>query len=179
MAQETKIKLRKKKLDDLFNDYAWRIDPDLAKFDARPPQVIPFNDFLASYVQEMTPSVDSCRFAIETLDGKQIGNCMYFNLDKKTGQVEIGIMIGNRDYWNQSYGTDAIKALLDHVFNNLPVTIVYLHTLNWNVRAHHSFYKCGFTACGFVMRDGYSFVRMETTRDRWLVNQNKKESASL
>lgn len=176
MIQGQKIRLRKKKLDDLLNDYAWRCDPDLARFDARPAQVIPFNDFLATYMQELTPAHDSCRFAIETEEGKQIGNCMYFNLDQKAGQVEVGIMIGDRNYWNHGYGTDAFKALVDHIFSTLDVTTVYLHTLNWNVRAQTSFIKCGFSPCGYVVRDGYNFVRMETTRSRWLLRQNKKEN---
>jgi RimJ/RimL family protein N-acetyltransferase len=174
--QGQKVKLRPKKLGDLINDYAWRCDPDLARFDARPLQIIPFPDFLASYIHELTPSFDSCRFAIETLEGKQIGNCMYFNLDQNAGQVEIGIMIGDRAYWNQGYGTDTIKALVDHIFNTISVTTVCLHTLNWNIRAQHCFTKCGFSSCGFLLRDGYSFIRMETTRSHWWAKQKPKES---
>lgn len=174
--QGQKIRLRLKKLDDLVNDYAWRCDSELARFDARPSQIISFPDFLVSYVQEMTPTVDSCRFAIETLEGKQIGNCMYFNLDHDAGQVEIGIMIGDRAYWNQGYGADAIKALVDHIFNTISVTTVCLHTLNWNVRAQHCFTRCGFSPCGFLLRDGHSFIRMETTRSLWWTNEKQKES---
>ncbi len=176
MIQGQKVRLRPKKLDDLINDYAWRCDPELARFDARPVQIIPFPDFLASYIQELTPSFDSRRFAIETFEGKQIGNCMYFNLDKNAVQVEIGIMIGDRAYWSHGYGTDAIKALVDHIFSTISVTTIYLHTLNWNIRAQYCFTKSGFKPCGFLLRDGYSFVRMETTRSRWEASRNSKES---
>jgi RimJ/RimL family protein N-acetyltransferase len=176
MIQGQKVRLRPKKLDDLVNDYTWRCDLELARFDARPLQTISFSDFLASYIQELTPSADSCRFAIETFEGKQIGNCMYFNLDQNAGHVEIGIMIGDRAYWNQGYGADAIKALVDHIFNTISVTTVCLHTLNWNMRAQHCFTKCGFYPCGFLLRDGHGFIRMETTRSRWWTGQNSKES---
>jgi ribosomal-protein-alanine N-acetyltransferase len=176
MTQGQKVRLRPKRLGDLVNDYAWRCDQELAHFDARPPLAVPFNDFLASYIQELNPSAESCRFAIETPEGKQIGNCMYFNLDHKIGQVEIGIMIGDRTYWNQGYGADAVNALVDYIFNSITVTKVCLHTLNWNLRAQHCFAKCGFYPSGFLLRDGYSFIRMEITRSRWETRLKSKGS---
>lgn len=177
MIQGQRVRLRPKRIGDLVNDYAWRCDTGLALFDARLPLTTPFSDFLASYIQELNPSADSCRFAIETYEGKQIGNCMYFNLDQNMGQVEIGVMIGDRSYWNQGYGVEAINALLDHVFKSLSVTKVYLHTLNWNLRAQYCFAKCGFSPCGFILRDGHSFIRMEITHSRWQTHlDSKKES---
>jgi RimJ/RimL family protein N-acetyltransferase len=176
MIQGQKVILRPKRLGDLVNDYMWRCDLELARFDARPQLTMPFNDFLASYIQELNPSADSCRFAIETYEGKQIGNCMYFNLDQNIGQVEIGIMIGDRSYWNQGYGADAINALLDHIFSSITVTKVFLHALNWNLRAQHCFAKCGFYPSGFLLRDGHGFIRMEITRSRWQTNLNSKKS---
>ena len=53
-------------------------------------------------------------------------------------------MIGNRDYWGLGYGTDSVNALLGHIFTTTTLDRVYLHTLDWNVRAQRAFAKSGF-----------------------------------
>jgi hypothetical protein len=58
--------------------------------------------------------------------------------------------------------------MVDHVFSATSLKRLYLHTLEWNTRARHSFQKVGFLECGTVQRDGRSFVKMELTRERWM-----------
>ncbi|UCH50705.1 MAG: GNAT family N-acetyltransferase, partial [Chloroflexota bacterium] len=103
-------------------------------------------------------------FAIETPDGKHIGNCSYFNIDQTKNDVEMGIMIGERDYWNCGYGTDAILATLNHFFSQTRLKRVHLKTLNWNIRAQKCFQKCGFFPCGQVTYGDYTFILMEVQR---------------
>ena len=76
-------------------------------------------------------------------------------------------MIGDRDYWNQGYGTDVVNTLVSHVFSTTSLKRIYLHTLTWNLRAQKSFQKCGFVPLREVKRSGYEFLLMELTRDRW------------
>jgi RimJ/RimL family protein N-acetyltransferase len=38
---------------------------------------------------------------------------------------------------------------------------MFLHTLDWNVRAQRCFQKAGFVPRGLVQRDGRSFLLME------------------
>jgi RimJ/RimL family protein N-acetyltransferase len=76
-------------------------------------------------------------------------------------------MIGNRDYWNQGYGTDAMTTLVDFIFRHSGFKRLYLKTLEKNLRAQHSFQKCGFAPYGHLERDGYNFLLMELSRTRW------------
>ena len=76
-------------------------------------------------------------------------------------------MIGDRNYWNKGYGVDVISALLEHIFQETKVNRVHLKTLDWNARAQKCFQKCGFTPCGELTRDGYSFMLMEISRKDW------------
>ena len=76
-------------------------------------------------------------------------------------------MIGDRDYWNKGYGTEAINVLLDRIFTRTPMKKVYLNTLDWNVRAQKCFKKCGFTEFGRFERDGSIFLLMTLTREEW------------
>jgi RimJ/RimL family protein N-acetyltransferase len=112
------------------------------------------------------------RFAIDNLDGEHIGNCSYYNYDESRKETELGIMIGNRDYWNGGYGTDVISTLVDHIFNNTKLNRIYLKTLNWNDRAQKCFQKCGFNKYGESTRGKYNFILMEIFRADWKTNQS-------
>ena len=160
--------LREKKLEDAPTDYAWRVDEELSALDATTPLRMSYNSFLRLFEDELRYPVPwSKRFAVETFDEKLIGNCMYYDIDNSKGQAELGIMIGDRDYWNQGYGTDVVNTLVSHVFSTTSLKRIYLHTLTWNLRAQKSFQKCGFVPLREVKRSGYEFLLMELTRDRW------------
>ena len=163
-----KVILREKSVDDAQADYAWRVDEELARLDATRPLNMSYNDFLRYSKEEMNyPSPRSKRLAIDTLDGKHIGNCMYYDIDLRQGEAELGIMIGDREYWGKGYGTDSVNSLLDHIFTTTPITRVYLHTLEWNNRARSSFAKSGFREVKPVRRNGFDFIYMEVWRSEW------------
>jgi RimJ/RimL family protein N-acetyltransferase len=168
MIKGRKVMLREKRLSDAADDHAWRCDPELARHDAAPPSRLPFSEFAISYAEELRHSSPRRRrFAIDTLDGKHIGNCMCYDIDHKKREAEIGIMIGNQNYWNQGYGTDAITTLVRYAFEEAGLERLYLNTLDWNLRAQKCFEKCGFVPYRHLNRGGDHFVLMELRRS-WL-----------
>lgn len=172
MIDGEKVVLRNKRLSDADNDYMWQKDPELAWLDAAPPLDHMFEDYLADYESELLFTSDIRRpFAVETIEGKHIGNCVYYNIDKVNSETEIGIMLGDRQYWDKGYGTDTIKVLLNHIFRHTTLNRIYLKTLESNIRAHKCFQKCGFQPCGHLNKDGYRFLLMEINRDSWLEEQ--------
>lgn len=176
MIISSKVILREKNPADAWDDYAWETDPELARLDAAPPLSISYPWFLSEYTNELyRSSTTSHRFAVDTLDGKHIGNCSYYNLDETRGEVELGIMIGNRDYWNKGYGTDAVTTLVNYIFHQTDLNRIYLKTLDWNTRAQKSFQKCGFSSYGQMAKDGYNFVLMEIYRSRWHEQQTETQ----
>jgi RimJ/RimL family protein N-acetyltransferase len=162
-----RVVIREKRLQDAADDYAWRTDEEMARLDATRPISMSFDEFLKYSREELAyASPNSRRLAIDTLDGRHIGNCMYYDIDTKRGQAELGIMI-DREYWSQGYGTDTVDALLTHIFTTMSLQRVYLHTLDWNHRARRSFAKSGFSEMGNVRRGGLDFVLMEVNRSDW------------
>ena len=157
-----KVNLRPKRLQDAVDDYRWRQDVELCQLDAAITISCSFEEFLENYIEDLNSPGKSCRFAIATQDGKHIGNCSYFNIDETKKDAEMGIMIGDRTYWNRGYGADAILATLNHFFSQTSIKRVYLKTLNWNIRAHKCFQKCGFVPCGQINYGDYTFILMET-----------------
>ena len=170
--------IREKRIEDAPDDYSWRVDDELARLDATRPIRMSFEDFLRYSRDELVyTSSTSKRLAIDTHDGKHIGNCMYYDLDSVKMQAELGIVIGDRDYWSNAYGYDAVTTLLDHCFNEKMLERVYLHTLEWNKRAQRCFEKCGFTQVRPVRRMSHDFILMEVFREDWFAKAEERLAA--
>mgnify|MGYP004004134303 FL=1 len=162
------VVLRAKLFSDVDRDYAWRSDPELAELDATTPIRLWLDEYGRHYRDEINyPSPWSVRYAIETNDGVHIGNAMYYDIDRSKSQCELGIMIGDRDYWSHGYGTDAILTLLRSIFEEQALDRVYLHTLAYNERAQKSFRKSGFNDLESVHRDRRDFLKMEVFSVAW------------
>jgi len=174
----SKVILRDKSLSDARNDYRWQTTPDLVRLDATPLLSASYPTYLLDYISELrSPAPTKRIFAIETIDGKHIGNCVYYHIDETRGEAELGIMIGDRDYWDDDYGADAVTALVSHIFLETNLKRVYLKTLDWNQRAKKCFQKCGFSPCGYMVKDGHDFMLMELHRKQWKGSKREVKSA--
>jgi RimJ/RimL family protein N-acetyltransferase len=163
-----KVLIRQKRMSDASNDYTWRRDEELTRLDAAPILRIPFSSFLLDYHDEIRhESPRRRRYAIDTLDDQYIGNCMIYNIDTRKKEAELGIMIGNRDYWDNGYGVDAVNTLVNHTFETLNIDRIYLNTLEWNLRAQRCFRKCGFIPFKKQRRFSNTFIVMELLRSDW------------
>lgn len=172
-----KVRLRGKSLSDARNDYMWQSDLELAHLDAAPLLRVSFPIYLLEYTNQLHNSkVNRYPFAVETFDGKHIGNCTCYDINEAKGEAQLGIMIGDRNYWDKGYGTDALTAMVNHVFLNTNLKRIYLKTLEWNLRAQKCFEKCGFMPCGQLHRNGQIFVVMEIRREQWAKQRGQGES---
>jgi len=163
-----KVRLREKKLSDVRNDYKWQADPELARLDAAPALIMSFSLYLLDYASSLH-EMNYNRFplAVETIDGRHIGNCTFYDIEGKKGEAQVGIMIGERDYWDKGYGADTINTMAEHAFLTTSLNRLYLKTLEWNARAQRCFAGCGFRAYGHLHRDGCDFILMELNREDW------------
>jgi len=98
-------------------------------------------------------------FMIEVrVDSEQwmgIGNCGFHKLDWRVRKAEFGIAIGEKAYWNQGYGSEAVGVLLDHGFNTLNLNRISLLVYEYNRRAIRAYQKAGFTHEGRQRRAHY------------------------
>ncbi len=161
------VRLRIKQVDDAERDFEWRRDPELAAYDAARPLRVSFNTFLSTMTEELRyPTSHRRTFAIEDLEtDTHIGNVMYYGYDHRENEAELGITIGDRDFWSRGYGTDAVRTLIDYLFVDLGIHRLYLHTLAWNYRAQRCFEHAGFQLVRHVNRGGHEFILMDITED--------------
>lgn len=88
-------------------------------------------------------------FAIEDIKTKKyIGGCGIQEVSWLVRKAEVGIMIGDKNYWGKGYGTDAMKVLLKFIFQNMNINKVKLNVFSFNERAIKSYKKCGFKVEG-------------------------------
>ncbi len=82
-------------------------------------------------------------FAIEA-DDKVIGVCALMEFDQTARTCTLGIAIGERAYWGEGYGRDAVSTLVDYGFRHLNMHRIWLGVLASNKRAIRSYKSCGF-----------------------------------
>ena len=75
---------------------------------------------------------------------KLIGNSNFFTIDWRNRSGEIGIFIGDRDYWNQGYGTEVVRLVLQHGFSTLNLHRIFLRVHADTQRAIRLYEKIGF-----------------------------------
>ena len=90
---------------------------------------------------------------IETKEGVYIGQISLHKIDWKNNNAELGIIIGNKEYWSKGYGTEAIKILLHHAFNQMNLYKIYLRVFEFNQRGIRCYEKCGFKKEGKLRKN--------------------------
>jgi len=116
---------------------------------------------------------------IETLEGRPVGHLALLQMDPHHKRAELAISIGEKDCWSRGYGTDAIRAVLHHGFEDLRLRRIDLHTDADNARGIRCYEKCGFVREG-VMRERrlrygkpLDMVLMAVLREEWQVDSEQ------
>jgi RimJ/RimL family protein N-acetyltransferase len=91
-------------------------------------------------------------FTIIAPDGEPVGRIDYDIMDERNRSCELGILIGEEQARNKRYGSDAIIALLRHLFRDRNLHRVWLTVLAWNERAIRTYRRIGFVEEG-TLRD--------------------------
>ncbi|MGM0365625.1 MAG: GNAT family N-acetyltransferase [Actinomycetota bacterium] len=156
---ETKIVGRKtiiRKLEerDLDKSLLWLKDPEVNKYLSQ--------DFAGlnkqqedEWYQFMKRSKNDLAFAIETTTGRYIGNCALHKINWFRKTAEFGIVIGEKNYWNKGYGTEAVKIVISYATRKLKLRSIVLNVYEYNKRAIKAYQKCGFLLKKILQKDHY------------------------
>ncbi len=112
-------------------------------------------------------------------DWVHIGNTGLHDVDLVNRTAEFGIVIGEKEYWNRGYGTQATRLMLKHGFENLNLNRIYLEVFETNPRAMQTYLKAGFTREGVfrqaIFKNGryIDAIFMSILQSEWM-ETNKK-----
>ena len=168
-----RIVLRRHRPDQFPSVLRWYRDPELARltrFQIGPVSEEEVRHFFT--IRLLSP--DSFAYAIHLRATERlIGTTTFSALDADNGSVLFHITIGERDCWNQGYGTEATELMLGHAFDRLGLHRVALSVFEFNPRAIRAYEKAGFAIEGrareAVWRDGrfWDEVHMGVLADEW------------
>ncbi|MBE7512709.1 MAG: GNAT family N-acetyltransferase [Anaerolineales bacterium] len=89
---------------------------------------------------------NSAFFSIRTIEeDRLIGFCSLFLIEWKNRSCFMGVGIGERGYWGQGFGSEAVDLLVGYAFRELNLNRVGLYVFDHNVRARRAYEKVGFT----------------------------------
>lgn len=139
------VRLREYKQEDVKLAYKYINDPEiLLNLGFGIPYPISLEKE-QEWFDNQSKNKDTYNFAIESLeDVTYIGGCDIKWVYWKNSTVEVGIFIGNQQFRGKGYGTDAMKVLIDFLFNQANINRIQLSTYSFNQRAYKSFKKYGF-----------------------------------
>ena len=143
-----KVRLRAFREDDLKNSVAWLNNPAVTRYllHMRPWSLVEEKAWLDRVMKNEDRSMVT--FVVETTDGEYVGSTGLAHIDPRNRSAEAGIVIGRPEEWGRGLGTDAMKALLRHGFEELNLHRVALRVYTFNERAIRSYQKLGFTEEG-------------------------------
>ncbi len=145
-----RIRLRAVERDDLPRFVAWLNDPEVT---AGLSMSLPLSqvDEEAWYDQMIKQPPERHPMVIEVClqdNWLPVGDCGFNTIDYQSRSGEIGIFIGQKDLWNQGYGTETMRLILKHGFNTLNLHRIFLRVFETNMRAIRSYEKAGFVLEG-------------------------------
>lgn len=131
--------------EELLRRFRWSQDDELQYWSGSIPGGRTFGRFKDTVGERDWPH-DGKRisYAIYTRDDDLIGMVSCYSIDWHARNGELGVYLGEKAYWGHGYGTDAIMAFLRHLFTDIGLEMVYLHTYETNERARRSYERVGF-----------------------------------
>lgn len=145
----SKVIIRPLEERDLDRLVEWDSDPEIAYLMGGPAR--PADESREWYTMLMHAR-NSVPLAIETQGGELIGDAQLLEISYRSGDAELVVRIGSRDYWGNGYGTDAVMEVLRIAFHEMNLNRVYLRVCRHNPRAIRCYEKCGFRREGIIRR---------------------------
>jgi RimJ/RimL family protein N-acetyltransferase len=174
MIEGTIVNLRPPEMADLERNTQWINDREVTRFLSMRYGMSQAAE--EAWMHELCSkplSYERAFFAIETKDGRHIGNTNLFNARPEEQKCELGIMIGDKACWSQGFGADALRTLLAFAFDEMNMNRVQLFVFDFNERAQACYRKVGFVEEGrrrqaLYMEGAYhDVVVMSVLREEW------------
>ena len=161
---------------DLNETYlSWLSDPEVTRYMLT--GTFPVNmERLGEYYDRMTTSPNHVILAIwDKQPNRHIGNITLNDIDWVSRVANLGIMIGEKQFWDKGYGAEATELMVRYAFDRLNLHKIWLGVYADHEAAMRLYTKVGFKVEGrfqnHLYRDGkyFDMVIMGFTRERLLI----------
>jgi RimJ/RimL family protein N-acetyltransferase len=148
-----RIYLREVCIADADGNYSrWMNDPDVIQYlESRfTPVTLPM---LQSYITQEQQNLSVVFMAIVVKENDtHIGNIKIHRIDYYHRFAEISLIIGEKAYWGNGYGTEAIQLAVDFAFSKLNLHKLSANIYSSNAGSVKAFKKAGFSDEGLRIK---------------------------
>ena len=139
------VNLRARDVSDAERSATWSGTPDMILLmgDRYQAPVTAMEAYLREELSR-APVFGDQLFAIETKDGRHIGNMGLSDVEPEQRRARIAIRIGDPGDRSKGYGSDAMRTFLRFAFEEMNLNRVELEVFEYNLRAIAAYKKCGF-----------------------------------
>lgn len=152
---ENKIYLRALEIDDYKITINWRNDDEIWGMVGGPKYFVS-SEYEKNWMIKAINNPNELRLGICLKENDLlIGLASMVNVDMINRNGAFSVMIGNKKYWSGGYGTEAIKLLLDHCFNERGMERIWGAILESNIASQKMAIKCGAKKEGVLRKSVY------------------------
>jgi RimJ/RimL family protein N-acetyltransferase len=160
----------------------WSHDPNYMRSLDTDVAVPHSTEYFQSSIQSTASESNMFEFGIKERTSEElIGFVSLHSIEWNNRVASLAIGIGEKEFRNKGYGTEAVKMILGYAFNELNLNRVGLDVIQNNIAGIKSYEKVGFIKEGVmreaVIRDGQKQDRiyMGILYDEWKKIENKEE----
>ncbi len=116
---------------------------------------------------------------IDLKSDQLIGSIGFNSIDNIHRNAEIGITIGNKDFWKKGYASEAIQLLTGYGFNSLNLNSIKLEVYSTNKAAIDCYLSNGFKQAGSLRQSIYfegkyiDLIIMDIIKDDYITVNNR------
>lgn len=152
---EKRVYLRALEPDDYKTSVHWRNDDIITNLLGGGKYFVS-NEIEKQWVQNTINQNKDIKLAICTVEENlYIGNVYLTNIDYISRKAHSHILIGNHDFWNDGYGTEAMRLLLDYAFNHKNLRRIEALVLEDNIASQKMHEKLGYKREGLLRESVY------------------------
>jgi diamine N-acetyltransferase len=157
MIYSNRLRLRSAEKTDIPRFVNWLNDPEVRRFLLMAyPLSQAFEEKWFDSMIERGLAEQVLVIEIKTEDGyKPIGNTSFMDVDWVSRHAEVGIFIGEKQFWNKGYGREAMRLMLRHGFNTMNLHRIMLRVYEHNLRGIKAYEHAGFVHEGRLRQDVY------------------------
>jgi RimJ/RimL family protein N-acetyltransferase len=161
-----RIRFDQLRVENIYTHFKWNNDPELNRLDSEVPySKESFGVFKKRFDRMIAhPQPDCEDFEIHAEDGTLIGVAFLAGISGHHLHCSIGLTIGEKQYWGQGYGREAMDVLLRYSFDSLGMHRVTADGFEYNKAWCHLVEGMGFRAEGvdreYLFRDGRFYDRV-------------------
>jgi len=142
------IKLERLDIHHISDDYLnWMNDYEVVKY-TESRHIVHTMESLKAFISQANNAFNYCLAIVDISSGKHIGNIKIGNIHPIYKYADVGLIIGNKDFYGKGIATEAIKLCVDFAFKQLKLHRLSAGIYDVNIGSIKAFEKAGFVREG-------------------------------